>query len=242
MPFCGESRESFISTRELAAWTERHAVWVGLFVLAFLSGLPHVVAVLPAAISFSGLVLCFRNRWTPCNRFGVANAITLFRLCGILMLFCLMAPGAPGAAWVGEAAIGLFILDALDGWAARRWDLVSEFGEYFDKEVDAFFLLVLCMMLYSDQRLGAWVLVPGLLRYFFVGYLKLTRPLRIKEQRTARGRLIYFLVMVSMISAFMADEDFYRPLVVVASLLLCLSFADAVRCVQRGIDIQQESE
>jgi len=34
MPFCGERRESFVSTRELAAWTECHAVWVGLFVLA----------------------------------------------------------------------------------------------------------------------------------------------------------------------------------------------------------------
>jgi phosphatidylglycerophosphate synthase len=239
MPFCGERRESFVSTNELAAWTECHAVWVGLFVLAFLSGLPHVVAVLPAAISFSGLILRFRNRWTPCNRFGIANAITLFRLCGILMLFCITVPGA---AWVGEVAIVLFMLDALDGWAARRWELVSEFGEYFDKEVDAFFLLVLCVLIYSDQRLGAWVLVPGLLRYFFVGYLKATRPLRIKEQRTARGRLVYFLVMVSMISAFMVDEDFYRPLVAVGSLLLCLSFADAVCCVQRGIDIQQESE
>jgi hypothetical protein len=48
--------------------------------------------------------------------------------------------------------------------------------------------------------------------------------------------------MVSTISAFMVDEDFYRPLVAVASLLLCLSFADAVRCIQRGADLQQESE
>jgi phosphatidylglycerophosphate synthase len=239
MPFGGERIGSFVSTKELAAWTEYHALWVGLFVLAFLSGLPHVVAVLPAAISFFGLVLRFRKRWTPCSRFGVANAITLFRLCGILILFCITGPWA---VWVGEAAIVLFMLDALDGWAARRWGLVSEFGEYFDKEVDAFFLLVLCVLLYSDQRLGAWVLVPGLLRYFFVGYLKLTRPPRIKEQRTARGRQVYFLVMVSMISAFMANENFYRPLVAVASLLLCLSFADAVRCVQRGTDIQQESE
>ena len=58
------------------------------------------------------------------------------------------------------------VLDAVDGWLARRTHSETELGARFDMEVDAFLLLVLS--LYVSQLLGGWVVAIGLLRYAFV--------------------------------------------------------------------------
>lgn len=63
------------------------------------------------------------------------------------------------------ASIAL-VLDAVDGWLARRTHSETELGAQFDMEVDAFLLLVLSV--YVSQLLGWWVLAIGLLRYAFV--------------------------------------------------------------------------
>lgn len=226
MSFGNKSTVALATEKDLRAWTERHALAVGLGLLGFLLGLPRETITVAVAISFSALMLRFRKRWTPLGQFGVANLITLFRLGGVFLLFSL---ADLESGWVAAIALFLFALDAADGWVARRLNLNSEFGEYFDKEVDAFFLLTLCLLLYVDQRLGMWVLIPGLLRYLFVAYLRITRPSPIKEQRTRSGRWIYFLVMLSMISAFTTWDTVYVPFVVSMSIVLCLSFADSIR-------------
>ena len=226
MPFGDKSTDGLATEKDLSAWTEWHALAVGLSLLGFLSGLPQVAITIVAAFSFSALILQFRTRWTPLGRFGAANLITFFRLVGVLLMFSLVDLES---AWVVAIAMFLFALDAVDGWVARKFNLSSEFGEYFDKEVDAFFLLVLCLLLYIDQRLGMWVLIPGSLRYLFVAYLKIVKPTQFKEKRTQAGGWIYFFVMLSVISAFTPWDTVYVPFVASTTLLLCLSFADSIR-------------
>jgi phosphatidylglycerophosphate synthase len=58
------------------------------------------------------------------------------------------------------------LLDAVDGWVARRTGSITELGARFDMEVDAFLLLVLSA--YVAPVLGPWVLAIGLMRYAFV--------------------------------------------------------------------------
>jgi phosphatidylglycerophosphate synthase len=107
-------------------------------------------------------------------RFGAANVVTAVRstlvgvICGIVV-----------ASFVAPMPVGLLValvvpallLDAMDGWVARRTDSASELGSRFDMEVDAFLLLVLSA--YVSQNLGIWVLAIGLMRYAFVvaGYI-----------------------------------------------------------------------
>ena len=57
------------------------------------------------------------------------------------------------------------MLDAVDGWVARRTGTVTAFGGRFDGEVDAFLILVLS--LYVAPAVGWWVLAAGLARYAF---------------------------------------------------------------------------
>ena len=58
------------------------------------------------------------------------------------------------------------VLDAVDGYVARRTATVSAFGARFDMETDAFLILVLSACVAGQW--GWWVLVLGLARYLFV--------------------------------------------------------------------------
>jgi phosphatidylglycerophosphate synthase len=66
---------------------------------------------------------------------------------------------------VALTAVAL-VLDAVDGWLARRTETASALGARFDMEVDAFLILVLSV--YVARSAGAWVLAIGVARYAFV--------------------------------------------------------------------------
>jgi 2-polyprenyl-6-hydroxyphenyl methylase/3-demethylubiquinone-9 3-methyltransferase len=180
------------------------------------------VLILFGALSFLLLIFVSRPRWTEGGAFGSANTVTAIRLGGVLVLPFFLAVTDP----YSIAGIGLFLLltDGLDGWMARRLNQASEFGEYFDKETDAFFLLVLCALAVVNQRLWPWVLIVGLLRYFFVVALHFLRGDFLKERKSSRAQFVYLLVIVAMLFSFLPFPKIYRPFVVIATLALIWSF------------------
>ncbi|WP_290866270.1 CDP-alcohol phosphatidyltransferase family protein [Hamadaea sp.] len=96
---------------------------------------------------------------------GPADRITLARSAlvgGVLA----MSVAVPGPVWVivWTATLAL-ILDAIDGWVARRTGTDSPLGARFDMEVDAFLLLVLAV--YVGRSVGGWVMLIGLMRYLY---------------------------------------------------------------------------
>ena len=138
--------------------------------LATAVGLPLWLLSLCGLLSFSLLLYRCRRRWTPAGRLGLANVISLLRLSGMFVL--------PGLAPLQIAYCGLILLamDGVDGWIARRTGLAGEFGEFMDKESDAFFTLMLCLLMYRlPEGFGAWILFPGLLRYLFVLFVKFVK-------------------------------------------------------------------
>jgi phosphatidylglycerophosphate synthase len=73
--------------------------------------------------------------------------------------------GTPVALLVTLAAVAL-VLDAVDGWVARRTGMATELGARFDGEVDAF--LILALSVYVAAECGWWVLAIGAARYLFL--------------------------------------------------------------------------
>ena len=65
---------------------------------------------------------------------------------------------------VSLASVAL-VLDAVDGWVARRTQTSGTLGARLDGEVDAFLILVLSV--YVARWVGAWVLAIGAARYVF---------------------------------------------------------------------------
>jgi len=103
---------------------------------------------------------------------GAANRVTLGRAAlatPVLALALWPGPlGARGAWLVIAVSTAVLLLDGLDGRVARRTGSASAFGARFDMELDAALLMALSVLVWRDGRVGAWVLLVGLMRYGFV--------------------------------------------------------------------------
>ena len=99
---------------------------------------------------------------------GAADLITLSRgviACALAGLATEAVLHRPVTAWFVPVTVVALLLDAVDGWVARRTGTSSAFGGRFDGEVDAFLILVLSVQVAAN--FGAWVLTAGLMRYVF---------------------------------------------------------------------------
>lgn len=210
----------------LIRWSEWHALLMTAVIGLALTKQPLALAALSAALSFSLLLVRCRDAWTPTGAFGIANAITGVRLLATLVLVALPAFGVASTVTV---ALGILMLDGLDGWLARKTGMSSEFGEYFDKEVDAFFMLALCLILYRNEHLGAWILLPGGFRYLFVLLLKVTKPPKIKERATRFSKSVSVFMLAVLLFCLLPLPQVCTPLAVFATLALAGSFALSVR-------------
>ena len=134
------------------------------------------IAVAGGSYIFAGSLLVSRIGAFHLHRdFGVANMLTLARLvvaCALTGFAAEVVAGGLADAAVAWLVFGLsagaLVLDWLDGFAARRLGQVSAFGARFDMEVDAFLILVLSAIAFVLGKAGAWVMLSGLLRYFYV--------------------------------------------------------------------------
>ena len=106
-------------------------------------------------------------RYRP-HRLGPADWVTLTRATLAVGVAALVADSFAEPAQVTMlvtlSAVAL-VLDAVDGWIARRSKTASQLGAHFDGEVDAFLILVLSV--YVAQSTGVWVLAIGAARYAF---------------------------------------------------------------------------
>ncbi|MDG4552712.1 MAG: CDP-alcohol phosphatidyltransferase family protein [Candidatus Competibacter sp.] len=122
----------------------------------------------------SGLLLAlgpFLPQHLPLVTFGAANQVTLSRagLAALAAGLIGRPEMTPAQSWFVATLAGFALaLDGIDGWLARRGGLQSRFGARFDMEVDAFFILILAVLVFQSGKAGAWVLLSGFLRYGFV--------------------------------------------------------------------------
>ena len=106
-----------------------------------------------------------------------ASKITLVRVVLIPVYMVLMLLSANGADWLRWAAVAVFVIasisDFLDGYIARHYNQVSDFGKFLDPLADK--LLVLSAMCIFCQwgMFPAWALMIVLAREFAVTGLRL---------------------------------------------------------------------
>ena len=106
----------------------------------------------------------------PFPAFGLANQITTERaVFAVLVASLIGEPQSPAVALSAVAGSLLVLaLDGVDGWLARRTRMTSRFGARYDVEVDSLLNLALAILVWRHDKAGGWVLLSGLLRYFFV--------------------------------------------------------------------------
>ena len=170
------------------------------------------------------LVVVSRGRWTRQGHFGAANVVTALRV--VLLGFLPWA-----GAWSPGALVALSVLvlatDGVDGWLARRRRLTSEFGQFFDKETDALFLLVLCVLAVMDGHLPVWIVGAGLLRYVFVVLLFVSPSPEKSEETSQWARYVYTAMIGALLASFVLPPPVHRPVVFLATAALIASFAQS---------------
>lgn len=217
--------------------------------LAVVAGLALLVPVGPGpAMVGIGLFLAMTataddavGRTHPRGRLGLANRITLARGGGVAILAAMALEPATltsaPVAWTTLAGVALLLaLDGIDGLAARRQRLVSEFGARFDMEVDALLILVLSVMALRTGAAGPWVLALGTMRYAFVvaGFAcpALRRDLPPSLRRKAV--CVFQVVVLTGLLAPPVTQPVSSVLAAVALAALAASFATDLRWLARA--------
>jgi CDP-diacylglycerol--glycerol-3-phosphate 3-phosphatidyltransferase len=113
--------------------------------------------------------------------FNLPNYLTLGRIALIPVVMVLLAKISPGKSQpfnftIGLIASGVFILaglsDLVDGYYARKHQIDSIFGKYFDPLADKLMVLAVMIMLIPLDRIPSWIVVVFLAREFTITALR----------------------------------------------------------------------
>ena len=147
-----------------------------------LLGLPsqYFADVLGIYALLAALIVWFMPPDLPPPGLGAANQITLVRATLVVPVAALaLQPASPEATalwWIAGVAAVAIALDGFDGLVARRSGQETRFGARFDMELDAFLMLVLCVLVWRTGRADVWILLIGALRYLFVAAGRFVGP------------------------------------------------------------------
>jgi cardiolipin synthase len=148
----------------------------------------------------------FDGMWT------VPNLLTLIRFCCLPAFLYLLfgQDNRAGAAWL-LTALGL--TDWVDGFVARRFDQVSEFGKVFDPTVDRLFFFVSAIAIIIDGSIPIWFAVAVLFRELAVGATMVVATFLFDMERfdvTWWGKTATFLLMGAVPSFLISHGDVWE--------------------------------
>jgi phosphatidylglycerophosphate synthase len=158
--------------------------------------------------------------------FRPADWVTGIRAALTTVLAAMLIPSAaPDAATVVIIASVAAALDGVDGWIARRTRTASAFGARFDMETDAFLILVLCALVWTSGKAGAWVLASGLMRYAFVAAAVVWPWLQEPLESSRRRQTICVVQVVALIVALLPSLGSTAASAVTAAALAALAWS-----------------
>lgn len=105
---------------------------------------------------------------------NTANKITMFRVLLIPVFLVVLYWGFPGSSYV---ALGIFIIasvsDFVDGYIARHYNQVSDFGKFMDPLADKVLVVAAMLVFVEWGKMPAWALLIVVTREFAVTALRL---------------------------------------------------------------------
>lgn len=139
------------------------------------------------------------------------NAFTLLRLCCIPVFLWLLfgRDDRAGAAWLLGA---LGATDWVDGWLARRFDQVSEFGRMFDPTADRLLFIVGIGGIIVDGSAPLWFCWLVVVREVVFGGTVAIATLLFRMSRfdvTWWGKMATFLLMFTFPGFLLGASDFF---------------------------------
>ena len=107
------------------------------------------------------------------GRLNLPNLLTLARVAAIPLLVIIMLEGTREAGLWAAALFGVAaVTDFIDGWLARRWEVVTVLGKFLDPLADKLIVMAALIMLIPHDRVPAWAVFLLLAREMVVTGLR----------------------------------------------------------------------
>ena len=152
-----------------------------------------------------------------------ASKITLVRVVLIPVYMVLMLLSAGGAEWLRWAAVAVFIIasvsDFLDGYIARHYNQVSDFGKFLDPLADKL-LVTACMMIFVGWgRMPSWLVFIVIAREFAISGLRMVAANNGTVIAAGwSGKIKTVLQMITILTALLLFNEHY---INILSLAVC---------------------
>jgi phosphatidylglycerophosphate synthase len=207
----------------LEGWSRVHAclMLAGAMAAAVL-GRPWPIGVVAVA-TFGWLIALGWGAWTASGRFGVANGVTVVRLATLVA--CALGSYTARGELIAALVLGVFALDAIDGWLARRTGSASAFGAHFDMETDALLVLTIDLLLWQRGTLGAWIMTTGLLRYVYVLFVAALPGDAAPMPKARWARAAFGILVIGLVLALALESALGAFAALLGTALVTASFA-----------------
>ena len=235
------SRAFAAETKDTAVHFAVGAVVLTAMAVVGLSLAPLGGAFVPASLATYAALLAIMivAAEHPAPSFGPANRVTLVRAVFVCLVggvvFYPALPSAMSAAdqtaiaWATVALAALAeALDAVDGWVARRHGVASAFGARFDMETDSLFVLLLAVLLWRFDKVGAWIIAAGALRYTFAVAGWFLPRLRAPLPPSTRRQAVCVTMVLALIVALAPPVAPPLATVIAAGALAILTWSFAI--------------
>jgi CDP-diacylglycerol---glycerol-3-phosphate 3-phosphatidyltransferase len=106
---------------------------------------------------------------------NLPNKITIFRVCMIpIFLIFMLVSSIPGGRYIAAAIFIIAALsDLLDGYIARKHNLVTNFGKFMDPLADKLLVSSALICLVELELLPAWIVIIIIAREFIISGFRL---------------------------------------------------------------------
>jgi CDP-diacylglycerol--glycerol-3-phosphate 3-phosphatidyltransferase len=100
---------------------------------------------------------------------NVPNTITMLRVTVIpVLFFLLLSPGETGSLVIASLFVIAAITDFLDGYVARKYEIVTVMGKYLDPIADKLIINAAMILMIPIGRIPAWIVTVIIIRDFVV--------------------------------------------------------------------------
>ena len=169
---------------------------------------------------------------------NIANAFTMLRVALVPLFAWLLVFREPAAPVLASIVFAFAAAtDAVDGWLARRLQLVSGFGQFLDPLADKILVGTALVPLAADGRLPRWAVVVILVRELLVGVVLRAvlarRSTALPASRIGKVKTITQIAAVFLLTAMDRGDPLALATLYVAVALTIASgvlyFSDAFR-------------
>ncbi len=176
--------------------------------------------------------------------FNLPNCITMVRIAVMPVLFFLvLSPGRIFSLIIAILFIAASVTDFLDGYVARRYNIVTKMGKLLDPIADKLLISTAMIMMIPIGRIPAWVVVIIIMRDIFVDGLRSiasSEGLIIQARTLGKQKTLCQIIAVSALlihyPIFWIDAHVVGTVVLYIALILTVwSGADYFRKFHRDI-------